>query len=135
MQGGDRAPAYPCIAGGMGLCESTLPQVGRALRPQEKGNNVGSLVYMGQRKGEAGRYPHHLGVHTNPCTAGTHLRMLPSHHWLIPLDYNLSRGVSVGNGKYNSWERNQRKRACGMQKSWLSRGAREAQTLNLRGMK
>lgn len=57
MQGGDRAPAYPGIAGGMGLCESTLPQVGRALRPQEKGNDVGSLVYMGNEKGRRAGIP------------------------------------------------------------------------------
>lgn len=61
MQGGDRAPGYPGIAGGMGLCESTLPQLGRALRPQEKGNDVGWLVYVGQRKGEMVKYPHYLG--------------------------------------------------------------------------
>lgn len=89
MQGGDRAPAYPGIEGGMGLCESTLPQLGRSLRPQEKGNNVGWLVYMGQRKGEVGRYPHRLGVHTYPCTEGPRLRMLPPHPWLMPLDSNL----------------------------------------------
>lgn len=81
MQGGDRALAYPGIAGWMGLCESTFPQLSRALRPQEKGNDVGWLVYMEQRKGELGKHPHHLVVHTNPCTEGTHLRMLPLHHW------------------------------------------------------
>lgn len=118
MQGRDPAPAYPSIAGGMGLCESTLPQLGRALRPQEKGNNHGVVGLHEATEGGGGQVSHHLIVHTNPCTTGTHLHMLPPHHWLMPLEYNLSRGASVRDGKYNSRGRDQKKGACGTHRSW-----------------
>lgn len=96
---------------------------------------LGGWFTWGNGRGRWSSIPTTWGVHTNPCTEGTHLRMLPPHLWLMPLAYNLSRGASIGNGKYSSPGTNRRKGVCGMQRSWLSRGERDAEALSLRGMR
>lgn len=62
----------PRAAGGMGLCKSKLPQRGRALRPQEKGNVAGGLAHWGKEggceghEGGAGTAHPKSSVHTPP---------------------------------------------------------------------
>lgn len=54
---------HPRAAGGMGLCKSKLPEVGRPLRPQEKGNVAGAAGSRGGGE-EGGREGHEGGAGT-----------------------------------------------------------------------
>ena len=44
----------PRSGGGLGFCKSKLPQMGRPLRPQKKGNVAGMAGLLGGREGGCG---------------------------------------------------------------------------------
>lgn len=72
--GWGRGATTPRAAGWMGLCKSKLPEMGRALRPQEKGNVAGAAGWLPGGKGRRlqrtvgrCRIPYPVpGMHTRP---------------------------------------------------------------------